>query len=404
MLHKLWYNYTYIYHQAPSNTATIITRIILFVAVVILMTTTDQPTQSLSSIISTSPNLPQTQSFTMVDYTPVIDWYFHYAAHLHSKTYHNALNDLYSEPSDHAVVDNLFTTAAKTTIVPNVIATVRAGIVDTILFTSTADRILIAPVINQMLLFAVCRAPGKRFPLRSPTTFTAALDATLATGSTNMIVQLLTTPIYGDSNNFDAMNFTGILLTSPIRHINVGAGAGAVGAATCTATTALTLAQITTTAAVTATAANQALVVQQTVAAAALVATLPTEFNSNTLPAEAKARYEHHLNPNYLMTKTNMQPLPIPTGGVCPVMFYLDPPMGTGVTHQPDSNRIITQNGQLFPLADQGNSGLKVFLASVPSYNCISTEAIRSWYMLFNGSYNWILPSSLLLFPKACQL
>ena len=43
--------------------------------------------------------------------------------------------------------------------------------------------------------------------------------------------------------------------------------------------------------------------------------------------------------------------------------------MSTGVTLQPDSNRIITQNGQRFSLVDQGNSGLKVFLAiNNPAY------------------------------------
>ena len=64
-------------------------------------------------------------------------------------------------------------------------------------------------------------------------------------------------------------------------------------------------------------------------------------------------------------------------------MSYLDPPMGTGVTWQPDSNQIITRNSQLFSLADQGNAGLKVFLASVPSCNGISPELVQIWYILF---------------------
>ena len=69
------------------------------------------------------------------------------------------------------------------------------------------------------------------------------------------------------------------------------------------------------------------------------------------------------------MSKNGMQPFPTPTGGVCPVLSYLYPPMGSGVTRQPDSNQIFTLNSQFFSLADQGNSGLKVFLASVPSCN-----------------------------------
>ena len=140
------------------------------------------------------------------------------------------------------------------------------------------------------------------------------------------------------------MNFGGLLLTGPICHINVGTGVGVVGAATYTGATALTPFQVTTTpaaaatTAVTANAANQALVAQQAVAAAAaaaaaaLAATLPTKFNSNNLPPKAKACYENHLNPSYLMTKTDMQPFPTPTGGVCPSLSYLNPPMGSFVT------------------------------------------------------------------------
>ena len=241
MLHKLWYNYTYIYHQASSNTATLITPTLLFVVVVLLMTTTDRPTQSFSSIISPSPNLPQTRSFTMTDYTPIIDWSYVFAPHPHSETYHSGLNDLYSEPFDSAVVDALFTTAAKTIIAPNVIATVRAGVVDTVLLSSSADRTVVLPVINQMLLFMVCGIPGKRFPLRSPATFTTALDATIVSGHTTMIVRLSTTPIYVDCDNFDAMNFTGISLTGPIRPTAPGTGTvTGTGAATFAAAAATT--------------------------------------------------------------------------------------------------------------------------------------------------------------------
>ena len=57
--------------------------------------------------------------------------------------------------------------------------------------------------------------------------------------------------------------------------------------------------------------------------------------------------------------------------------------MGTGVTCQPDLNQLISRNGQFISLADQGNSGLLVFLASVPSCNGMSAESIRTWYMLF---------------------
>ena len=58
------------------------------------------------------------------------------------------------------------------------------------------------------------------------------------------------------------------------------------------------------------------------------------------------------------MTKTDMEPFPTPTGEVCPVLSYLDPPMDTGVTCQPGLNQHIAWNGQFISLADQGNSDL----------------------------------------------
>ena len=119
------------------------------------------------------------------------------------------------------------------------------------------------------------------------------------------------------------MNFTGILLTGPICHINI-AGVG-TGPATYAAAAALTItpAEITAAARVTANAANQALIAQLAAAAAALAATLLTEFNSNNLPPGAKTWYENHLNPSHLMTKSDMHPYPTPTGGVCPVLSHL---------------------------------------------------------------------------------
>ena len=108
-------------------------------------------------------------------------------------------------------------------------------------------------------------------------TFTAALNATIAAAHPTMVIRFSTTPIYVDCNNFDAITFTGISLTSPICHINfIGAvtGPSVVGAATCAADTTLTPAQVTAAATVTANAVNQALVAQQTAAASALVATL----------------------------------------------------------------------------------------------------------------------------------
>ena len=76
------------------------------------------------------------------------------------------------------------------------------------------------------------------------------------------------------------------------------------------------------------------------------------------------------------MTKNDIVPFPMPTGGVCPSFSHIDPPMGTGVTTQPDLHRVIACNGQFFALADQGTAGLKLFFASVPTCIGTSPEAI----------------------------
>ena len=156
------------------------------------------------------------------------------------------------------------------------------------------------------------------------------------------------------------MDFTGLSLTGPICPIYaptapcvVGTGAGATAGATL-----LTAAQVVATTVVTVNPTNQALIAQQGVATTVLAATLPTEFNWGNLPFKANTRYENHLSPSYLMTETDIQPFPTPTGEVCPVLSYLDLPIGSGVTRQPNSKQIITRNGQFFSLGDQGNCGL----------------------------------------------
>ena len=166
------------------------------------------------------------------------------------------------------------------------------------------------------------------------------------------------------------MDFDGISLTGPVCHIRTSTAPGVVGAGAATGAAPLTQAQVVVAAtAVTANADNQVLIMQQAAATVALAATLPIVFNSNNLPAEAKARYKNHVDTTFLMTNRDMQPFSTPLGGVCPFLSYPDLLMGTGVTRQSDSNRLIPWNGQFFTLADQGNSGLKVFLASVPSCN-----------------------------------
>ena len=131
------------------------------------------------------------------------------------------------------------------------------------------------------------------------------MNVSVAANKTAIVIQLNPAQVFVDPHNFTVMNFTGISLTGLILHINNIADAG-TGPATYATVTALMPAKVAAAAAVTATAANQACVVQQQAAAAALVTTLSTKLNSNNLPPEVKTRYENHLNPSHLMTKSNM--------------------------------------------------------------------------------------------------
>ena len=196
--------------------------------------------------------------------------------------------------------------------------------------------------------FAYGGNPGKKFPIQTANTVATALQAVVAATHVTVVFQLNTTSIYVNPNNFGVSNFTGLSLTGLVCHINaatapapapapapgvVGVGVGTgTGTGTGTGATSPTAAQVVAVATVTTNAANQELMAQQTAAAAALAATLPTKFNSNNLPPKAKARYENHLATTYLMTKTDIQPFPTSFGGVYHVLSYLDSQMGIGVT------------------------------------------------------------------------
>ena len=85
------------------------------------MPTTDQPTTS-SSIVSPSPHLLHTRSFTMTIYTSINEWSFRFANHPHCQSFGLTLNIIYSEGFDNAVVGQIFTDANKTIVASDVIA------------------------------------------------------------------------------------------------------------------------------------------------------------------------------------------------------------------------------------------------------------------------------------------
>ena len=160
MLDRLWYLYSYIYNQVSSNTSTIIIPILLFFVVVILMPPTTRSYKS--PIVSPSPYIPRTRSFTMTDYTPINDWSFKFSTHPIQPRFSNGLNNTYSENFDDATIATFFTTPARTVIAPTSVILLQTAIVDTVLLTSTADRTVVAPIFDQMLLFANFGNPLRR--------------------------------------------------------------------------------------------------------------------------------------------------------------------------------------------------------------------------------------------------
>ena len=205
----------------------------------------------------------------------------------------------------------------------------------------------------------------------------------VTSNKTDVVIYINTASLWVDYATYNVMSFDQFSLTGPIRPTVPGTGTG-IGATTyAAADAAQTLAQIAAAVVSAVSAANQALVAQQAAAAAVIAATIPATFDLQSLPPVVKTRHLNHLDPSYLMTQDDMVPFPMPTGGVCESFFHLDPPMGTGVTRQPDLNRVIARDGQFISLADQGNTGLKVFFASVPTCVGTSPEAIRTWYILF---------------------
>ena len=203
-LDKLWYFYSYIYHCLSSKTMTIILTL-LFIVVAILMPTSNLPTKS-TSIVSPSPHTSRTRPFTMTNYTTIPGYSFEFGTHPTCNTLANALNNSYAEDFDTPVVASFFTDASQTTVTPNIIFIIREAIIATVLLSSTADRTVVAPIINRMPLFGQFGNPTRKFLIRSPSTFTSALDATLTTPQRmHVVIRLNTASLWLDSDNYNVI-------------------------------------------------------------------------------------------------------------------------------------------------------------------------------------------------------
>ena len=182
------------------------------------------------------------------------------------------------------------------------------------MLSSTADRTVVAPIINGMLLFVQGGTPTQKLPIWSTVTMTTVLTTFVASSQPFFVINVNPATVFVDAANF----------TAP------GTGTGPVAVAVTYA------AAVTTTPAQIVTAAAEALAAQQTAVAAVLAATLPATFNLLNLPPDVKTRHLHQLDPSYLLTQSDMVPFLMATEGVCLPLSHLDPPIGTSVTRQPD--------------------------------------------------------------------
>ena len=102
------------------------------------------------------------------------------------------------------------------------------------------------------------------------------------------------------------MDLSGICVTAPIWHTNVGGvgiGAGVRAGARAISPTVVAITIVTVTAATVFLAANQA----AATTTAILATTLPTVFNIHNLKNNVKACHQSHLYLSFLMTKDNIQ-------------------------------------------------------------------------------------------------
>ena len=125
------------------------------------MKTTDQPIKS--SIVSPSPHLSQTRSFTMSNSTTLTAYNFNFGDHTLCPMFSITLNNTYAELFETSVVNRLFTDANKTAVATDAILIIWTAVIDTILISSTADQTVVAPIVNQMLIFVFGGNPIQKF-------------------------------------------------------------------------------------------------------------------------------------------------------------------------------------------------------------------------------------------------
>ena len=227
------------------------------------------------------------------------------------------------------------------------------------------------------------RAISPKSPSKSKLALAFQAQLNCAKVDLRIILNIGSIFLHPDVNLVDSIDFSGFSLTK----------AAATGTAAATAA---------------ASQATASQVVATTTAAAAtatFTATLPAVFDARNLPADVRERYDAVHHPADILTHTAMVPFASPPGGYDPVLSSLGPPLSAGVLSSPiDVNRNITGNGQFFPLADQGNDGLKIFLNNIPSCHGTFSQACACgiiishyMYLLVDSMFIHILVSALQL-------
>ena len=139
-------------------------------------------------IVSPSPQIPRTRSFTMPDFTSITKFSFRFGPHHLNTTLATALNNTYSEPFADAVVASIFADTGKTTVAQDAVVKIQTAAISAIEVSSQTDRLTIAPIINSMLMYVTCGKPTRRFLIRCTSTTASALTAAIQAGETTIVI------------------------------------------------------------------------------------------------------------------------------------------------------------------------------------------------------------------------
>ena len=95
------------------------------------MPTTDSTTKHIG-IVSPSPHITRTRSFTMPDFTPITEYSCSFARHHQSPTLEASLNNTYSEQFSDTVTVLFFTDTTCNVVDPDAVSKIRSAIIDSI--------------------------------------------------------------------------------------------------------------------------------------------------------------------------------------------------------------------------------------------------------------------------------